>query len=412
MPFSLRYLNGPKLGETLAFGQPAVTLGRARESDVVVPSDDVRASAHHAEISNENDRYLLRDVGSRNGTLVNGELGTHFRLNDGDVIELGSGGPRFRFERVERDDVRMAPGIDPPWIEPPAQLGDSLAHPAPQPAASESPGNTTIQRLIGELGRRSNRRTVLLSSVLVLIFVVLTASALLYVSRHSPPDFVRVARENQAAVVLIRCEYDVKDERGMTVGQIARDGTGFVIGSEGTIVTNRHLVRVWEYDRELKDRHLTGDLKSILVVFADHSFAEAQRAEVVHMSQSPDIDVAALRVNPSGEIPVVRHINPSLQSVQQGDPIAVIGYPLGTELLALTRDSRARTTLSQGVVSRLTPDYIQVDATASVGNSGGPVFNSKGEVIGILTAGVGGGSTKEIAFVTPIKRAMDLLGLK
>lgn len=411
MPFYLRCLSGPKLGDTISFEKRTVTLGRAKNNDVAVPRDDVRASAHHAEIVSEGNRYVLRDVGSRNGTLVNGEIGTHFRLADGDVIQLGSGGPRFRFELIEREDPRLAPSPDPPWIDPSHASATVPNRPEALPSDIRL-GNTTIQRLLGELSRRTPRGTMILASVLALAVIALVVALLSTIKKNPAPDFVRIADENQAAVVLIRCEYDVRDERGNTVGQIARDGSGFAVSADGIIVTNRHLLRIWEYDRELKERHLSGELKHILVVFADHGFDEAQRAEVVRLSQRPEDDVGAIRVNPSRTIPVVRRLNPDAESVHQGDAIAVIGYPHGAELLTLTKENRARTTLSLGVVSRLTPDFIQIDAAASAGSSGGPVFDAQGRVIGILTAGVGNGPTKEISFVTPIQKAMKLLDLK
>lgn len=66
----------------------SVTLGRAKDCDVVLPEREV--SRHHARIERDTAGYLLRDLGSRNGTTVNGEaLGNlPYRLRDGDEIEL------------------------------------------------------------------------------------------------------------------------------------------------------------------------------------------------------------------------------------------------------------------------------------------------------------------------------------
>lgn len=74
----------------------SVTLGRAKDCDVVLPEREV--SRHHARIERDTTGYVLRDLGSRNGTAVNGEaLGNlPYRLRDGDEIEL-AGALRISF---------------------------------------------------------------------------------------------------------------------------------------------------------------------------------------------------------------------------------------------------------------------------------------------------------------------------
>jgi hypothetical protein len=81
-------------GRTFTLGSAAVTLGRLPESDVVV--DDPGASRQHARISNSNGEFVLTDLGSTNGTLVNDEAVQERVLDDGDRITIGETILEFR----------------------------------------------------------------------------------------------------------------------------------------------------------------------------------------------------------------------------------------------------------------------------------------------------------------------------
>lgn len=75
------------------FTRPVITVGRSPESDLVLPGDEVRVSRQHVRIERREAGYLLVDLGSRNGTLLNDQSivpsSTH-PLNEGDVIKMGS----------------------------------------------------------------------------------------------------------------------------------------------------------------------------------------------------------------------------------------------------------------------------------------------------------------------------------
>lgn len=79
---------GALAGSRWPVSSESTTLGRAKDCDVVLPEREV--SRHHARIERDAVGYVLRDLGSRNGTMVNGEVvrGLPYRLRDGDEIEL------------------------------------------------------------------------------------------------------------------------------------------------------------------------------------------------------------------------------------------------------------------------------------------------------------------------------------
>jgi pSer/pThr/pTyr-binding forkhead associated (FHA) protein len=80
-------------GERVQLGDEPITLGRLDECDVVL--NDATVSRRHAEVHRVDDGYEVVDLGSRNGTRVNGRGVVRERLDDGDELSVGAVGLRF-----------------------------------------------------------------------------------------------------------------------------------------------------------------------------------------------------------------------------------------------------------------------------------------------------------------------------
>jgi pSer/pThr/pTyr-binding forkhead associated (FHA) protein len=106
----LRQIKGADSGREFEFTKDLIRIGRMPDSDVNFdPEVDLDASGRHAEIRNEDGRYLLIDTGSRNGTWLNGQRIKHAALDIGDEIELGRGGPKLEIESVRNRPSSRAP---------------------------------------------------------------------------------------------------------------------------------------------------------------------------------------------------------------------------------------------------------------------------------------------------------------
>ncbi|MBU8538815.1 DegQ family serine endoprotease [Falsiroseomonas tokyonensis] len=138
-------------------------------------------------------------------------------------------------------------------------------------------------------------------------------------------------------------------------------GSGFIIDASGIIVTNNHVIE---------------GADEINVVMSDNT---TLRAELV--GADPRTDVAVLRVRPERPLPFVTFGDSDTALV--GDWVLAIGNPfgLGGSVTAGIVSARGRD-IRQGLYD----DFIQTDAAINRGNSGGPLFNLAGEVIGINTA--------------------------
>ncbi len=149
-------------------------------------------------------------------------------------------------------------------------------------------------------------------------------------------------------------------------------GSGFLITPDGYLLTNSHVARA---GRE----HVKGLAHRVLL-------ADGREASARFVGDDPDTDLALLQINAgaAGALPVLT-LGRSAE-LKRGEIAIAIGNPLGFEhtvtagiVSAYGRSLRAST-------GRLIPDVVQTDAALNPGNSGGPLLNSRGEVIGINTA--------------------------
>jgi S1-C subfamily serine protease len=207
---------------------------------------------------------------------------------------------------------------------------------------------------------------------------------LLYQQAAARIDFAAISRENQRAVALLWVEFGP--------GEVY-SGTAFAVRADGILLTNRHVVA-----GERGTRRPT----RIAVRFADSRQTYAARIA----AQSEDADLALLKVDIAGGVPVVRALSARPDTLRQGDPVAFIGFPLGTDLPM--EGSVARTSLFAGTVSKSLPTVLQLDGYGAEGASGSPIFDETGAVIGILYGGEAD-SGGRIVYGVPSSFAVKLL---
>ena len=198
----------------------------------------------------------------------------------------------------------------------------------------------------------------------------------------------QVYANNVRSVVLIESTVTA-DLYGQTATGVST-GSGFVLTDDGYLVTNFHVVE---------------GATSVQVRFHDGSSYPA--ALVGYDSTN---DLAVLKVEAEGLDPVTVG---SSDALIVGDQVVAIGNPLGELTATLTVgyvSAKERTVNTDGTILNM----IQTDAAINSGNSGGPLLNMKGEVIGITTAKYSGtsssGATIEgVGFAIPINDVVDLL---
>jgi len=211
-------------------------------------------------------------------------------------------------------------------------------------------------------------------------------------TKELPSQSAKAAASVQGAVVHVQAY--VADPKNKDLDKESGVGTGVVIKDDGTILTNFHVV---------------SGAKRLKVTFFDGTESDAT---VIGVQADKDLAVIKPQKIPDDLEPAVLG---SSQQLSPGDGVVAVGFPFGIG-----------PSVSSGVVSGLnrqfrSPDgnqtlsgLIQFDAAANPGNSGGPLVNMSGEVVGIVTAILNPTSSRTfigIGFATTIESAGSAVGL-
>jgi serine protease Do len=391
---SLEHLSGARQGEIDTLASFPATIGSGPGTQVLVPG----AAPLHAQIVRDGQRVLLRDGGSGLETILAGAAVREVTLHDGDIVELGSGGPRLRFHRVRRlrlfehrssrivlalvvlagaglggwsyrlnrqvrglerallavetERRRLAERVDEERrrgeadreslesrIEESRQREEDL-----QRRLSDAAGGSEVRALRDELQRVRSRLVGL---------------------EGERAAGERIIRDYGAGVCLLQGSYAFYDAEGRPLryrldgsGQKVREadgsasvavggtgpihavdsvGTGFLMDRGGYVVTNRHLAEPW-WKNEAAEALAKDGFKPRFLFFRVFfpRVGEALKAEV--HAVSPRFDLAVLKVDVEGKkiptLPLERG-----RGAVPGQPVVVVGYPTGLEAILAKTDS-------------------------------------------------------------------------
>lgn len=183
----------------------------------------------------------------------------------------------------------------------------------------------------------------------------------------------------------------------------AGQGSGFVVGDDGEIVTNAHVVT----DAEAGGAAEIDEAREVYVELADRNRVPA---DVVGFD--PFADVALLKIDPDGLDLVPVELGSS-DEIEVGQPVAAIGSPFGEEQ-SLSVGVISATDRSIDSLTDFTIDgAIQTDASINPGNSGGPLLDAEGRVLGInQQIRTASGADEGVGFAVPVdavSRSLDQL---
>jgi S1-C subfamily serine protease len=334
--------SGEKRGTTVHVENEPLLIGRDEDCDLVLP--DSKVSRRHASVAVAEGETSLRDLGSRNGTFVNGRRVEAVRLVGHEQIQVG--------------DTVLASSPDEPLggstLFGSATLG-AFFHP-------ESP--SAVHRLLVE---RSLRRATLLAAAAIAaaagLGLLVGASFLFSDGDGASAAVQKVVGEVAPSTVLIEARH--REQR-------VESGSGWVLdAAKGLIVTNAHVVN-------------GGTTFQVA-----RSGEPARKAELVGVA--PCEDLAVLRVT---ERSGLRSLPLGRQStLELGETVVALGYPANAS-------EQASLTSTSGVVSVVRssyrepavdvpryPNVIQTDAAINPGNSGGPLVDLTGRLVGVNAAG-------------------------
>ncbi len=188
---------------------------------------------------------------------------------------------------------------------------------------------------------------------------------------------------------------------GQQSQQFTGTGTGIVMSEDGYIITNAHCV----YDDE--SPYKAGKAVSVTVVMGDDNETEYDAQIVGYDLQT---DLAVLKIDATGLTPAEFG---SSDELQVGELVVAIGNPLGFELFGTTTCGIVSALNREVTINDKEMTLIQTDAAINSGNSGGPLLNGYGQVIGINSAKMGStygsASVEGLGFAIPISDAKDII---
>jgi len=171
-------------------------------------------------------------------------------------------------------------------------------------------------------------------------------------------------------------------------------GSGFIISKDGLILTNKHVV---------------SDAAAEYTVLTNHG--EKYPAKVLSLDTDQDLAVIKINVTKESTTSLSAVVLGDSDNLQIGQTVIAIGNALGefrnTVSVGVVSGLDRTITASGGGVTETIKNLIQTDAAINSGNSGGPLLNLKGEVIGINTAMASG--AENIGFAIPINKAKVIL---
>jgi S1-C subfamily serine protease len=361
-------LTGPAADRRLEVdAEQRFVIGRDEACNLVL--DDGKVSRRHAYLQEVDGRVEVGDLGSSNGTFVNGRrIERPVTLAAGDSLRIGAS-----TMRIELADGAAATGAAVGAAGAAAASGEKAATPDDRSRIRRmvSGDSSVIQRLRLE---RSVRRATLLAVLAVLVAagaIVAAVTGVFSSGPEEPPTASEIISEVKPSTVRVLTRVDE---------QSSGAGTGWVYdGERGLIVTNAHVVGDQQRPGLTTYRVLVDDKPRPATLYGNSPCYDIAMLEVE--------DAAGLETLPLG----------SQADLAQGEQVNVIGYP-SNEFTNFAKVPLQSTTGTVSVVeetvhsrseaasdpdTRRYPNVIQTDAAINHGNSGGPLVDDAGNLVGI-----------------------------
>lgn len=466
MKIAFTFGSGARAGQTEEFSQPFVQIGRHPHCDLRFDADrDLDVSSRHATVLLQDEMFILRDLGSTNGTFVNGKrLTTDHVIASEDEIQFGKQGPKVRVSIIRQQ--RTGPGQT---LHPPVPDQPGTSAPRIERSVRRTPPGQTTTRIKVEVARQTaslRRTTIILLGLLFLLagaYLWQSVSASRKIERERAEllqmaDSLAAAYRNvQANVASLQGALDsAQAETARLRTRIGQGGDASALAELRTQLQSaqrrqQSLSAAASLDPTAINRSNKNGVAVIVVEFTDGNVrtgsgfvvrsdanavllltnrhvvngtgtAVARRmgaifngsnqnfpAELVATHANAEVDLALIRVPLRGGIETVVSIAATV-APEEGEPVAIIGFPLGLDMAmgGEWQQVGVSTSLTTGTLSKVLDNQLAIIGYGAAGMSGSPVFNREGQVIGIVFGGQRD-SQGRVVLAVPVRFARELL---
>ncbi len=414
MTLELRVLSGGRAGEVRRFTEDAVLVGRAEEAGLRLdPEHDLQVSGRHARLVRHSDAWWVVDLGSRNGTWVNGlRVSEPVALHPGTRIRLGWEGPELEilgpgtarvdtFDRMARRNRILAGGVALLALALVIVLGlDRRSRDADRSAwmaerAALLARTDSLMALSTAMRGRLEGEMAGLADALDasrLQVARLQAELSRMDEAGDPAQLARLEEQLRVATAALETQQIAAsiDAAGLTARvrpSVAlvyvefEDGqqsvaTGFAVTTDGRVITNRHVVA-----------GPTGASRATRIGVQFSGSPQVWPATVVRTDAGADLALLEVR-NLLGGNPAIPGINTRADTLASGAPVLLLGFPFaapvpdGSGLLPQALSTA-------GVVRGTAAGRLEIQGWGAEGASGSPVFEAPGQVVGVLFGAAG-----------------------
>lgn len=393
MSIEFRITHGARAGANERFEKSVISIGRHPMNDLRFDANkDIDVSGRHAELRTVGDRHVLHDIGSTNGTFVNGErVAAERELHDGDVLMFGAGGPQASFHVVGASAAVAAPATRVDQADA-SQLGKPAAPTKPaassKPAAPVKPAAPARQNTEVRIAHAVQKQTGKLRQMVLGLaaFVVVGGAGVGYVMVRSAGE----SRKQIDSLLAMNDSLARSFEQRLAQTGVATDALEAQRAETKRLTDQLRARQASGGDvTELSAQMRTAQTRTASIAATDYpAIAAANKAAIVfiavlmpdgskssgtgfnilpsglivtnrHVVQSADgtrarqvgvifenqkgqwrearvefvsttDELALLRLVSPGDLPIVTGIAGDSEGVQVGSPIAILGFPLGT----------------------------------------------------------------------------------
>lgn len=406
MRFRFQVRIGSNVSRSIARTGRSITIGRNAGCDVIFsPEESDVVSGQHARIDVTPKGILLTDLQSTNGTYVNGtKVESPVSLSAGQEIRLGSAGPIITIEQIaeggsesgSEDHSEKAHRTSPavvakrvsiiaPVVEKPVISSESINKPlVPLSEIREVPGPSKTRVMLEDLQQQNHRNWIVAAAIGGTV-VTAIGVALLVMSKET----AAVTGDQIYKDTLLCAVWVVNDTTLPVIGSIQRStGSGVIVDlQERLVITNFHVVANGSEVKKEVDVYFPEFRNGVLLTekseYTRHS--RSSRARVLEADETTDLAVLQLDWHPEAAKAVPLAAVPAVA----GEDVYTIGNPQGDSLWVHSegavrqRQHKEYMVGGGGDALHINAYVLDTQTPINPGDSGGPVVNASGRLVGI-----------------------------